>query len=98
MCCFHMKKAPLREPGHLCWLTCALLPVDKLHRESHDPPGTGELMTEYKYSAASGSQALLSPPPWGCTGITPGQMPAAGTALQPGAGMDTDSFCFCSPD
>lgn len=72
--------------------------MDKLHRESHDPPGTGELMTELKYSVASGSQALLSPPPWGCTGITPGQMPTADTALQPGTGMDTASLSFCSPD
>lgn len=66
--------------------------MDKLHGESHDPPGTGELMIELKYSVASGSQALLSPPPWGCTGITPGQMPTADTALQPGAGMDTAVF------
>lgn len=66
--------------------------MDKLHGESHDPPGTGELMIELKYSVASGSQALLSPPPWGCTGITPGQMPMADTALQPGAGMDTAVF------
>lgn len=45
--------------------------MDKEPRESHDPTGTLELMIEFKYSVASGGQALPSLLPWARRNIIP---------------------------
>lgn len=67
--CFHeISTSPGTRTSVLAHL-CTLAHGQAVHRESHDP-------TRYRGADDSSirPQALLPPPPWGCTGITPGQM------------------------